>query len=357
MRRSRKLAKLKRDCGHGGESQTNMAYDVPSQQLIELNVQWRTGVPHVVILGAGASLAAFPSGDARGRRLPLTANVVDVLGMRKLIENAGHDPQQDFESLYSTLHSLDPKSPVLRQIEQRVTEYFSDLELPRYQTLYDFLLLSLREKDAIFTFNWDPFLVDAYERHSGDVPLPQIFHLHGNVRVSFCPKCRLAMPNAKTCQSCCVNLIPTPLLYPIEQKDYATDPFISTQWNAARRFISRAGVVTIFGYSAPTTDKEAMAIFTEAWKGDGPEKPIERVEIIDTKDGEELAHQWSQFAHFSHYDIRHSFFESMLARYPRRSCEALAHAGINGEFVEPIPWAGNLLGLKKTVEELISHEE
>jgi hypothetical protein len=33
------------------------------------------------------------------------------------------------------------------------------LELPDHPTVYDHLLLSLRKKDAIFTFNWDPFLL------------------------------------------------------------------------------------------------------------------------------------------------------------------------------------------------------
>jgi hypothetical protein len=333
-----------------------MTYDVTSQQLIELNVQWRTSTPHVVILGAGASLAAFPSGDARGRRLPLMVNVVDVLGMRKLIEEAGHDANQSFESLYSTLHALDAESALLKKIQARVAEYFGTLELPRFPTLYDYLLLSLRGKDAIFTFNWDPFLVDAYERHNGKVSLPHLFHLHGNVRVSFCPMCRRSMPNAAKCSDCDVALVPTPLLYPVEQKDYSTDPFISTQWGAARAFIERAAIITIFGYSAPVSDQEAMTILRQAWKKDGASKFIHRVEIIDVKDGEELASQWSPLSHFHHYDIRRSFFESQLAHYPRRSCEALVHAGINGEFVEPISWAGNIAGLQATVQELASHE-
>ncbi len=34
---------------------------------------------HVVLLGAGASLAAFPNGDRLGRTLPLMKNLVEVL--------------------------------------------------------------------------------------------------------------------------------------------------------------------------------------------------------------------------------------------------------------------------------------
>ena len=35
--------------------------------------------PHVVILGAGASAAAFPKGDRNGRRLPLMDDLVQVV--------------------------------------------------------------------------------------------------------------------------------------------------------------------------------------------------------------------------------------------------------------------------------------
>jgi hypothetical protein len=335
-----------------------MAYDVTSRQLTSLEVEWRTNRPHVVVLGAGASLAAFPSGDARGRRLPLMANVVEVLGLSSLLQGAGLEPSRNFESLYSELHGLDPESPLLAQIEQRVMEYFSGLELPRHPTLYDLLLLSLRGKDAIFTFNWDPFLADTYSRHHGLIPLPNVFHLHGNVRVGYCGKCKLSMPKAPACHHCQGPQMPSRLLYPVESKKYADDPFISTQWDAVRSYIKRAVIITIFGYSAPATDREAMAIFNEAWQVENPEtKPVERVEIIDIRDREELGGQWSPFAHFDHYDVRRSLLDSSLGHHPRRSCDARLHMGMNGEFVEPISWAGNLEGVRASLAELIAAEK
>jgi hypothetical protein len=334
-----------------------MIYEVTNQQLTDLETRWRTSRPHLVILGAGASVAAFPTGDARGRRLPLMNNFVDVLGLRSIVKDGGNDANQGFESLYSSLFAADPDSPRLKEIEASVAEYFGALELPPHPTLYDFLLLSLREKDAILTFNWDPFLADACVRNAGEAPLPHIFHLHGNVHVSFCTQCQMSMPNADVCPTCERDLKPTPLLYPIEKKNYASDPFISLQWQAARKYIRRAAIITIFGYSAPTTDQEAMAIFTDAWKADDPDKPVERVEIIDIRDREELSRQWSSFAFFDHYDIHRNFFDSILARYPRRSCEALGHMGFDGQFVESIPWAGNLEGVRKSIEQLIAAED
>jgi len=333
-----------------------MVYDVTNQQLTAFD-RWRTNRPHVVILGAGASFAAFPSGDARGKRLPLMANVVDVLGLKRLVKEAGFDPKGNFERLYSRLHSLEPQPPILAHIEQRVTDYFGSLELPNYPTLYDLILLSMREKDAIFTFNWDPFLADAYIRNSGEAPLPNIFHLHGNVRVAFCGTCGHSLPKAEVCDQCGKTLVPSRLLFPVEKKNYGDDRFISSQWDAARDYIKCAALITIFGYSAPKTDTEAMAILNEAWKVDDPEKkPVERVEIIDIRDHEELSRLWFPFAHFDHYDIRRSFYESWLAHFPRRTCEALAHGGIDGHFVEPIPWAGSLEGIRNTLSDLIAAE-
>jgi len=338
-----------------------MVYDVTKQQLIEL--ERRIGRPHVVVLGAGASLAAFPNGDGRGRRLPLMANIVEVLELQDTLARAGHDPTHNFEKLYSQLHALDPESAVVKEIEQRVEDYFSQLALPDCPTIYDLLVMSLRNKDAIFTFNWDPFLVDALERNVEIGSLPHIFHLHGNVRVGFCEHCGLAMRRAAECHTCGEALTPSRLLYPVEEKNYADDPFIASQWQQARDFIERAFIITIFGYSAPTTDKEAMAIFTKSWKEGEEHKFVERLETIDIRDGEELGYQWGPFAHFDHRDMRRSYHESMLARYPRRTCESLYHAGVDGKFVEPIPWAGNLDGVPGTLDEvrgemaeLIEHE-
>ena len=42
--------------------------------------------PHVVILGAGASLAAFRNGDRNGNTLPLMDDLIDVLDLRPLLE-------------------------------------------------------------------------------------------------------------------------------------------------------------------------------------------------------------------------------------------------------------------------------
>ena len=106
--------------------------------------------PHVVLLGAGASLAAFPQGDANGRRLPLMRDLVDVVGLRGLlVANGVRDDHEDFEALYDGLASDPSKSAVLRSLEQELHKYFSGIKISNEVTLYDKLLLSLREKDVI----------------------------------------------------------------------------------------------------------------------------------------------------------------------------------------------------------------
>lgn len=42
--------------------------------------------PHVVLLGAGASLAAFPNGDAKGNKLPLMSDFVATVGLTELLK-------------------------------------------------------------------------------------------------------------------------------------------------------------------------------------------------------------------------------------------------------------------------------
>jgi hypothetical protein len=142
---------------------------------------------HVVILGAGASVQALPQGDVNGRKLPTMNNFVEVLNLETVLMQAGIEFQgRNFETIYSELYMKNPESDFLKRIEEAVYSYFNNLELPEKPTLYDHLLLSLRPKDLIATFNWDPFLFDAWERNSLIAPLPQIAYLHGNVRIGYC---------------------------------------------------------------------------------------------------------------------------------------------------------------------------
>src|SRR5438270_170988 len=192
-----------------------------------------TGVnhsPHVVILGAGASKAAFPHGDATGKAVPVMQQLVDYLDLRTTLEVAGF-ADTDFESIYDQLVSTGSNPALVTEIENRVRSYFESMELPREATLYDRLILSLRDTDLIATFNWDPFLAKAYVRNRKNGRLPQVVFLHGNVEVGVCLKDRAKGFLWQPCAQCGEPFQPTKLLYPVRRKDYNSDPFIANEWN------------------------------------------------------------------------------------------------------------------------------
>ena len=182
--------------------------------------------PHLVILGAGASLAAFPQGDIKGNKLPLMNNLVETLELSPFLNENDIDWEEgdNFEELYASLHKQSEQEKVCREIETRIFDYFSQLELPEEPTLYDHLVLSLRKKDAIATFNWDPFLWQAWNRNAtSGIPTPHLMFLHGNVALGFCVEHNKAGAIDSRCGECYEPYDPSPLLYPIDQKDYASN--------------------------------------------------------------------------------------------------------------------------------------
>ena len=288
---------------------------------------------HIVILGAGASVAAFPKGDANGKILPNIDNLIEVVGLKAVLDRAGVEYQgQNFETVYSELYEDEPESPVLKEIEKIVYAYFDSLRLPGFPTLYDHLLMALRPKDIVATFNWDPFLFDAWNRNKDKVPVPEIVHLHGNVRVAHCPEHPTYGEHGMICPECNRELIPTRLLYPVTMKNYVNDTFIKTEWEVLKKGLRQAMTLTIFGYGAPTTDKEAVDIMNSAWDKDN--RLIERTEIIDIKDKEVLWTQWEPFIIRTYLDCPENFYQSRIANFPRRTCEALLAQTFYGQWVE-----------------------
>jgi hypothetical protein len=227
------------------------------------------GKPHVVILGAGASYAAFPNGDKNGAKLPLMNNFVEILGLSRLLSETGINFEIDnFEKIYDQLHQNDTHREIREELEEVIYEYFSHLEIIDKPTIYDHLLLSLREKDVVATFNWDPFLLAAYRRNghrnTQKIKLPRLLFLHGNVGVGFCEKDKVAGKNGERCSMCGCILPPTQLLYPIAKKNYHSSGFISSQWKELNQYLQDAFMITIFGYSAPQSDVSAIDLMKSA---------------------------------------------------------------------------------------------
>jgi hypothetical protein len=303
---------------------------------------------HVVIVGAGASVAAFPKGDANRKILPTMDNLIEVLGLETILEQTGiRYDGRNFEAVYSELYMKDPESTFLKKLDETVYSYFSSLQLPEQPTLYDHLLLSLRPKDLIATFNWDPFLYDTWERNEFIAPLPQMAYLHGNVRIGYCFEHRIKGKNGRFCPECVRELTPSQLLYPVTTKNYSDDSFIGNEWKLLKIYLRNAFTLTIIGYSAPSTDKEAIDIMKSAWNKNN--RLIERTEVIDIKDKQVLWKQWSPFIVETYFDCTNDFYHSRIPNFPRRTCEALSNQTRYGLWVE-----NNLLPVDANFDELIS---
>ena len=281
------------------------------------------GRPHCFLLGAGASLAAFPNGDKNGRKLPVMNNFVETLGIESYFESAGIlPPYDDFEAIYAELSEKEGNKDLVANLEAEIYEYFAEMELPDEPTLYDHLILSLREKDVIATFNWDPFLFQAAARNRHIKNPPKIFFLHGSVAIGACHKCQLKINAGSLCPECGYPVENSKILYPVTKKNYTNDSFINKEWAAFKHYLKQGYIFTIFGYGAPKSDVEAVELLRTAW-GSPEDKNLEEIEVIDLLSSDELSERWSDFIHTHHYRAAKSFYESMAARHPRRTCEAL----------------------------------
>ena len=144
--------------------------------------------PHVVILGAGASKACIFNGDYYGRQIPLMNELINVSSIKNILEDHGYSLSEinNFEQFYSEVYDNN-ETQLMERLEKIILEFFQDLRLPELPTVYDYLICSLRSKDLIATFNWDPLLMQAYMRCPFKFK-PKLLFLHGNVSVGYCEK-------------------------------------------------------------------------------------------------------------------------------------------------------------------------
>ena len=294
--------------------------------------------PHVVLLGAGATMAAIPNGDKNGRKSSVMDGFIEKLGMSSVIDKVGlHTNSNNLEDIYTELFERPDCESVRKQLDEKIREYFSCLEIPDEPNIYDLILLSLRKKDLVATFNWDPLLLQAYQRAIRITKdLPSLAFLHGNVLVGYCLNHKYGGKIDNICPECKEAFHPSRLLYPIRHKNYAADPFTQDNWNIIRNAFHRAYLVTVFGYSAPVTDVEAISLLKESW-GKIDDRNLEDFEFIDIRSEDELVDSWSEFIHSHHYTVVNDFFDSSLARYPRRTTVELFDRTMNCVWSESDP--------------------
>lgn len=314
---------------------------------------------HVVILGAGASLAAFLTGDKNGKKVPLMNDLPFILGSSwdKLVKLASV-PNGDFEFQFSWLRTNSKYTEEIESIKQTIEDYFSSYELPNTTTIYDYLVLGMRGKDLIASFNWDPFLMAAHRRNREIVELPDIRFLHGSVMYSTCIDHDIIGISTEICPYCEKKLIKGGLFFPDYEKDYSKDKIIFRDWMRVTNAIESAMHLTMFGYSCPKTDFMARKLLLESWKK-SPSFRSNYLEVIDIKSEIEIFENWKDFFPHGHSIVCKSFWDSMIYHYPRRMSEVKYNAsfmGIPSRELFP-PKIENLIELQKWYAEIASYEK
>ena len=286
-----------------------------------------SGGCHVVILGAGASIASnLHAPEKHGLKLPSMNDLPDIVGLHGVLS---YFPKEcvtsNFEETYSNIIERVPDHCCIKVMNEMIYSYFSTLELPDKPTIYDYLVMSLRDKDVIATFNWNPFLYQAWWRNYFHGSSPQLVFLHGNVAIGYDDENDMFGWAGSISKKTGHYYQPTQLLFPVKHKDYHKDIFIRRQWDMLQDRLDKTKCntnnVTVFGYSAPVTDIEARNMMKKAW-GDVESRNMEQFEIIDVKPEKELTSSWKDFVHSHHYDCWKDFFDSSIAQYPRRTDEA-----------------------------------
>ena len=279
---------------------------------------------HTVILGAGATIAAIPNGDKYGNESSVMNGLIEKLHMEDIISGVDiHTKSKNLEDIYSELYLRPECKSVVKKLEDVLYDYFASLELPDQPTIYDFLVMSLTKKDVIATFNWDPLLIQAYVRcHRITNNLPHILCLHGNVAMGYCYEHDEFGTIEATCPICKRVFAPTKLLYPVKEKDYDNDNYIKKCWEAIDYCLEHSYMLTIFGYSAPSSDKQAVSLLKKAW-GSLDDRQLEEVSVIDIIDEESMLKKWKDFIYSHHYRYTNEFFNSYLGTFPRRTCETI----------------------------------
>jgi len=320
--------------------------------------------PHVVILGAGASRACCPHGDADGRLVPLTDEIPGAAGITDLLSECGISWPcgQSFESVCHKLYRSKKYAEQLEEVERRIRDYFARLRLPNTPTTYDHLLLALTPNDLVATFNWDPLLAQAYRRCHIAGAMPKLAFLHGNVAVNVCYAHRILGYQGEKCRACGQPMEPTRLLYPVPDKNYTDDPAIHDQWSKLDRYLECAYFVTIFGYSAPRSDAAARGRMKQVWAANSRRNLLQVNFIVRPGTGNrlrEIEKKWAEFLVGNHHGVCDRFEDSWLYHNPRGTCWALWQETMECDLScpkNPFPACRSVEELRTWVQPLIDEE-
>lgn len=312
------------------------------EEIIKLSLK----KPHLFILGAGATKACIPNGDKNNNSSPVMKDFLKTIGKEDILDGIELETtSNNIETIYSELHEKPEYSSKVKEIENAIVEHFSNMQIPDNPTLYDYLILSLRSKDCIATFNWDPLLVQAYRRvYSITTDLPRLVFLHGNVAIGLCKECYIYSPlYFSYCPKCNATLERMPLLYPVKNKDYTQHWGIKGFWETLKPYLKNSAIISIWGYSAPASDEKAKDIMLQVFSSSF--RKMDQIEIIDIADSNEIANRWKDFSRETNYHINvfKSLSDTLLWKYPRRSIEEYTECYMTGV------WKTSKLTLKENL--------
>jgi len=249
-------------------------------------------------------------------------DLVEILRIGELFQKVGIPYEgRNFEELYDELYNVPNCEGLIEEVNNLVHDYFSHFQISDSVTIYDELILSLRKKDKIFSFNWDPLLIQAEKRNLHLGELPDIHFLHGNVAIGICIDHKRSGYFGNACSVCGNPFQQSKLLYPIKNKNYKLDPFVESEWKVIEHTLNESFIFTIFGYSAPNSDVIAKEMMLKAWNINN-RKEFNEVEIVDVKPSDELLENWRNFTIRQHYATLSSIRDTLAFHYPRRSCDA-----------------------------------
>lgn len=279
------------------------------------------GFKHLVILGAGSTIATIPKGDKNGEFSYTLDNLLNDKCFASFVEKVQALDYQidDVEALCNQLYK--ENRPLYDEFESLVRKKYASLELPDGFTILDKLVLSLTPNDAIISFNWDDLVIQVYQRMSEYVPeemLPILAFPHGNAQAVYDNKHYTSKRIVTS-----TSLFDSPLNMPVDEIDYKSDVFINSQWHILDFFMRNAQMVTFFGYRGPDSDEQDLKHLDELF---AKNEICDKIEIID-KDQEsavEVAKRLERFKMQPNWLYPCAdFWHSTIAKYPRRTLSVL----------------------------------
>lgn len=275
------------------------------------------GFKHLVILGAGSTIAAIPDGDRNGMRAYTLNNFLEDPFYADFLASLDSKYQNlNIEEICTKMYSEDRQ--LYEAFERLIRNKYASLELPNGFNLLERLIMSLTSDDAIISFNWDDLIIQAYNRAKQYIPsilLPIIVFPHGNAQACYNEHRYGSSRNPNN-----YGLRPSPLNMPVDELDYQNNLFIKSQWQILDFYMRYSQMITFFGYRGPVSDLQDLKRMENYLH---PNQICGKIEIIDKtkEDAMQVAQNLENIINLTgnEADCCGSFFESRIAQYPRET--------------------------------------